>query len=83
MPVFTVLCSSFHTEDHVKVFCVLEKRLSGDWTVIKLAHFIIVFQFSPWGTILMDSVAVRLLKMKLTGENPKILNFLNVKNKIA
>lgn len=64
----------------MKIFYVLEKRLSGDWTVIKLVHLIIVFQFSPWGTILMDSVAGRLLKMKLTGENPKILNFLNVKN---
>ena len=67
----------------MKVFCVPEKRLSGDWRVIKLAHFTIVFQFSQWGTILMDSVAGRLWKMKLTGENPKILNFLNVKNIIA
>lgn len=67
----------------MKIFCVPEKRLSGDWIVIKLVYFIIVFQFSQWGTILMGSVAGRLLKMKLTGENPKILNFLNVKNIIA
>jgi len=83
MPIFTVLCSTFHTEDCMTIFCVPEKRLSGDWAVIKLVHLIIVFQFSPWGTILMDSVAGTLLKMKLTGENPKILNFLNVKNIIA
>lgn len=31
----------------------------------------------------MDSVAGRLLKMKVTGENPEILNLLNVKNIIA
>lgn len=31
----------------------------------------------------MDSVAGKLLKMKFTGENVKILNFLNVGNIIA
>lgn len=31
----------------------------------------------------MDSVAGRLLKMKFTGENSNILNFLNVGNIIA
>lgn len=67
----------------MKIFCLPEKRLSGDWTVIKLVLFIIASQFSPWGTILMDSVAGRLLKMKLTGENPKILSFLSVKKIIA
>lgn len=67
----------------MKISCVTEKRLSGDWIVIKLVHFIIVFQFSPWGTILMDSVDGRLLKMKVTGENPEILKLLNVKNIIA
>lgn len=46
-------------------------------------HFIAVFQFSQWETILMDSVVGRLLKTKLTGENPNILNFLNVENIIA
>lgn len=44
---------------------------------------LIVFQSSPWETILMDSVVGRLLKMKFTGENPKNLIFLNVKNIIA
>lgn len=67
----------------MKIFCGPEKRLSGDWAVIKLVCFIIGFQFSQWETILMDSVAGRLLKMKFTGENSKILNFLNVENIIA
>lgn len=45
--------------------------------------FIIVFQFSQWETILMDSVVGRLLKMKFTGENAKILSFINVGNIIV
>lgn len=65
------------------MFCGPEKSLSRDWAVIKLVCFIIVFQFSQWETILMDSVAGRLLKMKFTGENSNILNFLNVGNIIA
>lgn len=49
----------------------------------KLVCFIIVFQSSPWETILTDSVVGKLLKMKFTGENPNDWNSVNVKSIVA
>lgn len=49
MPIFTVLCSCFHTEDHVKIFCVLEKRLSGGLDSNKTSAFYHCFSVFTMG----------------------------------